>query len=466
MDTSNLEEEMKQISGLDEALDEDVLEMQKTKSAITLSKDELQLVQAAQNKQQHGHDKLLDPSLPDTKYLAPHQIKSEDMGDVKKRERKDTDDKKDPKEEDMAEEDENNEAIDAIFAQGGDITDMFMRDIISGSMKDDDANLTGDEDISQDTIDIPSGSGSGTKLTDILGPGFNLDDVADIMKNLPEDGAEDSQDSSLSTAAPPPSSLAAADGEKSVCADSERSVSSTPTASPATQTPITLPVSKESLVTPPPPVPITLPAASTLRPNQPPVAPLSSLPLPPSGPGTPVPPMQTVSVPHSVTPVPLTTPVSLSNVIQGPSPIPSMKTVPSMRLASPVPSMRLASPVPSMGLASPATHASPSALPSPLPSPAAVIPSMPQSLPSPLSRPDSQASSHGFCSTPTPLPSVNKPPTPTVPEPQKLWSSSDSQSQSLSLEEDESLGDKATKAAVLYVNVHKPNLKTDFPGKL
>ena len=29
---------MKQISGLDEELDEDVLEMQKTKSAITLSK--------------------------------------------------------------------------------------------------------------------------------------------------------------------------------------------------------------------------------------------------------------------------------------------------------------------------------------------------------------------------------------------------------------------------------------------
>lgn len=38
MDTSNLEEEMKQISGLDEELDEDVLEMQKVKSAITLSK--------------------------------------------------------------------------------------------------------------------------------------------------------------------------------------------------------------------------------------------------------------------------------------------------------------------------------------------------------------------------------------------------------------------------------------------
>lgn len=57
--------------------------------------DELQLIQAAQNKQQHGHDKLLDTaSLQDTKYIGPHQIKSEDAGDSKKRERKDTDDKK------------------------------------------------------------------------------------------------------------------------------------------------------------------------------------------------------------------------------------------------------------------------------------------------------------------------------------------------------------------------------------
>ena len=38
----------------------------------------------------------------------------------------------------------------------------------------------------------------GPKLTDILGPGFNLDDVADIMKNLPEDSTEDSQDSTAS----------------------------------------------------------------------------------------------------------------------------------------------------------------------------------------------------------------------------------------------------------------------------
>lgn len=347
----------------------------------------------------------------------------------------------------MAEEDENNEAIDAIFAQGGDITDIFMHDIISGSIKDEEGNLTGDEDISQDTIDIPSGNGSGTKLTDILGPGFNLDDVADIMKNLPEDGAEDSQDSTLSSAVPPPSSVAAVEGEGSACADSERSVSSTPTESPATQTSSNMSVSKESLVAPAPPVPITLPAASTLRPNQPPVAPLGSLPS--SGSGPPVPPMQTVS---GVSPVPLSTPVSISSAIQGPSPIPSIKSPATM--PSPI------------GLASPATHPSPSALPSPLPSPATGVPSASQSLSSPLSRPDSQASSHGFSSTPTPFSSASKPSTPTIPEPQKLWSSNDSQSQSLSLEEDESLGDKATKAAVLYVNVHKPNLKTDFPGKL
>ena len=29
------------------------------------------------------------------------------------------------------------------------------------------------------------------KLTDILGPGFNLDDVADIMKNLPDEAMEE-----------------------------------------------------------------------------------------------------------------------------------------------------------------------------------------------------------------------------------------------------------------------------------
>ncbi|KAK7078608.1 hypothetical protein SK128_001669, partial [Halocaridina rubra] len=71
---------------------------------------------------------------------------------------------------------------------------------------------------------------------------------------------------------------------------------------------------------------------------------------------------------------------------------------------------------------------------------------------------DSQSSPLGYPPTPT----TSVPSTPTVSEPQKVWSS-DSQSQSLSLEEDESLGAKATKAAVLYVNVHKPNLKTDYP---
>lgn len=38
MDTSNLEEEMKQLSDLDEEIDEDVFEPVKPKSAITLSK--------------------------------------------------------------------------------------------------------------------------------------------------------------------------------------------------------------------------------------------------------------------------------------------------------------------------------------------------------------------------------------------------------------------------------------------
>ncbi|MPC33816.1 Histone-lysine N-methyltransferase 2C [Portunus trituberculatus] len=348
--------------------------------------------------------------------------------------------------EEIVEDDENNEAIDAIFAEGGDITDIFMHDIISGSMKDDDPNLTGDEDISQDTIDIPSGSGSGTKLTDILGPGFNLDDVADIMKNLPEDGAEDSQDSTLSTTIPQASSLGAVEGEGSVCADSERSISSTPTESPATQTSSNLSVSKESLTTATPSVPITLPAASTLCPNQPPVAPLGSLPLSGSTCGT-VPPVQTVSGVSSVPPP--SAPVSLSSAIQGPSSVPSIKS--PATLPSPI------------GLASPVTHPSTSALPSTHPSPATGVPSASQTLSSPLPRPDSQTSSHGFCSTPTTFSSTSKPPTPTIPEPQKLWSSNDSQSQSLSLEEDESLGEKATKAPVLYVNVHKPNLKTDFP---
>lgn len=345
----------------------------------------------------------------------------------------------------MAEEDENNEAIDALFGQGGDITDIFMHDIIGASMKDDDPNLTGDEDISQDTIDIPSGNGNGTKLTDILGPGFNLDDVADIMKNLPEDGAEDSQDSTLSTTIPPASTIGTGEGEGSACADSETSVSSTPSESPATQTSSNLSISKESAAVPSSSGPITLPAASTLRPNQPPVAPLSSLPA--TGSVTVVPAVQTIS---GISSVPLSTPVPLTN-IQGSGPITTIKSPATM------PS--------SVCHTSPATHQSPSTLPSPLPSPAVAVPAATQSVSSPLSRPDSQSSSHGFSSTPTPFSSGNKPPTPTVPETQKLWSSNDSQSQSLSLEEDESLGDKATKAAVLYVNVHKPNLKTEFPGK-
>ncbi|XP_071540275.1 uncharacterized protein trr isoform X3 [Panulirus ornatus] len=441
MDTSNLEEEMKQISGLDEEPDEDVFEPHKPKSAITLSKDELQLVQAAQNKQHHGHERRLDSCVQQTKQLSPHHTKSEDIVDVKKRDRKDAEEKKDKdhKDEDMAEEDENNEAIDAIFAQGGDITDILMNDIISGAIKDDDANLTGDDDISQDTIDVPCGSGNGTKLTDILGPGFNLDDVADIMKNLPEDSTEDSQDSTLSTSMPPTSTIGVAEGEASTCIDSETSVNSTPTVSPATQASGSLPTTKEALLTPVTPAPVTLPAASTLRPNQPPVAPLGSVPSVATIPVvTPVPTMSAIST------------VSLSNTVQGPSPIPSIKSPATMQ--SPV------------GLASPVTHQSPSALPSPLPSPVTGGPMISQSLPSPLSRPDSQASSHGYPSTPTSFSNTNKPSTPTVPEPQKVWSSNDSQSQSLSLEEDESLGAKATKAPVLYVNVHKPNLKTEYPA--
>nr|XP_053653886.1 histone-lysine N-methyltransferase 2C-like isoform X6 [Cherax quadricarinatus] len=434
MDTSNLEEEMKQISSLDEEIDEDVLESQKTKSAITLSKDELQLVQAAQNKQ-HGHDRRLDSCVQQTKLLSPRHIKFEDFADARKRDKKYSDEKKykDHKDEDMAQEDENNEAIDAIFGQGGDITDILMHDIINGAMKDDDANLTGDDDISQDAIDVPGGSGNGTKLTDILGPGFNLD-VADIMKNLPEDSTEDSQDSTLSTSIPPTSTLGGVEGEGSACLDSEASVNSTPTVSPATQPTSSLPSTKEALMTPITPS-VTLPAASTLRPNQPPVAPLGSMP--------------TGSSMSCIPQGPTLSSVSICNTIQGLSPIPSISCPTTMQ--NPV------------GLASPITHQSPSALPSPLPSPITGGSILSQSHPSPLSRPDSQASSHGYPNTPSSF-TTNKPPTPTVPEPQKVWSSNDSQSQSLSLEEDESLGAKATKAAVLYVNVHKPTLKTDYPA--
>ena len=39
---------------------------------------------------------------------------------------------------------------------------------------------------------------------------------------------------------------------------------------------------------------------------------------------------------------------------------------------------------------------------------------------------------------------------------------SNNSQQSLSLEEDEALGDKATKAAVLYANIHKPSIRTEF----
>lgn len=338
----------------------------------------------------------------------------------------------------MAEEDENNEAIDAIFAQGGDITDL-MRDIISGDIKDDDPNLTGDDDISQDTIDVPCGSGNGTKLTDILGPGFNLDDVADIMKNLPEDSTEDSQDSTLSTTMPPTLRGDSVEGESSTCVDSETSVSSTPTVSPASQASSSLQSTKEALLTTVTPS-TTLPAASTLRPNQPPVAPLGSLSTGSTIPG--IPPVPSISTISSV---------QLSSSLQGSGPIPSMKSPATLQS--------------SMGHASPVTHQSPSALPSPLPSPITGGPTLSQSLPSPLSRPDSQASSHGYPPTPTSFSTTNKPATPTVTEP-KVWSGNDSVSQSLSLEEDESLGAKATKAAVLYVNVHKPNLRTEFPGKL
>lgn len=315
-----------------------------------------------------------------------------------------------------------------------------MRDIISGAIKDDDTNLTGDDDMSQDTIDVPCGSGNGTKLTDILGPGFNLDDVADIMKNLPEDSTEDSQDSNLSTAMPPTSTVGGVEGEGSTCVDSETSVSSTPAVSPASQTSNSLHSAKEALLTTVTPS-TTLPAASTLRPNQPPVAPLGSLSTGSAAvPG--IPPVPSISTISSI---------QMNCTIQGPDPIPSMKN--PATLQSPI------------GHASPATHQSPSALPSPLPSPITGGPSLSQSLSSPHSRPDSQETMHECPRTPSLFISTNKPPTSTVAEP-RVWSGNDSLSQSLSLEEDESLGAKATKAAVLYVNVHKPNLRREFPGKI
>lgn len=356
----------------------------------------------------------------------------------------------------MAEEDENNEAIDAIFAQGGDLTDILMGDIMSAAIKDDDTNLTGDEDLSQDNIDVPGVGGPETKLTDILGPGFNLDDVADIMKNLPEDSTEDSQDSTVSTAAPSANTKDSMESASSTGTRSEgNTTGASPTVSSAGPTTVSVPVTKESPLAPPavppavpptvapsvPPVvpPATLPAASTLRPNQPPVAPLGSVPtVPQHAVG---PPVQQMSAPA----------VPMPSAVQGTNAIPSMKN--PTALPSPV------------GLQSAVSHQSPVPHQSPAhPSPIAVgPPPIPQSLPSPLPRSDSQP---GYPQSQSSFPATPKPTTPTVPEPQKVWTSNDSQSQSLTLEEDEALGHKATKAAVLYVNIHKPNLKNDFPCKL
>ncbi|XP_066943900.1 histone-lysine N-methyltransferase 2C-like isoform X12 [Macrobrachium rosenbergii] len=419
MDTSNLEEEMKQINGLDEELDEDVFDPQKPKSAITLSKDEVQLVQAAQNKQQgrvEGASQQVKPS-------SPQHIKADE---TLTQERKDSMDKKENDEE-MAEEDENNEAIDAIFAPGGDqiFTDILISDIMSDAMKDDD---TGDEDLSQDNIDVPGAGGNGTKLTDILGPGFNLEDMADIMKNLPEDSTEDSQDSTLSSM-PASSALSGADGGSTICMGSEVNVS--PNVSPTNHTVVNV-VSTANM--PMSSVAPTLPAASTLRPNQPPVAPLGAVTtgsLLPVGP-----------------PVPSLPTVPLNNPLQVPGSVPPIKS--PVGLPSPITMHNPVAPHPAPPVLQPTTH------PSPI---AGCPPSIPQSLPSPLSRSDSQSSPLGYPTTPT----TTKPSTPSVPEPQKVWTS-DNQSQSLSLEEDESLGAKATKAAVLYVNVHKPNLKNEYPS--
>lgn len=62
---------------------------------LSKTQDELQLVQAAQNKQHHGHERRLDSCVQQTKQVSPNHIKSEDIVDAKKRDRKDTDEKKD-----------------------------------------------------------------------------------------------------------------------------------------------------------------------------------------------------------------------------------------------------------------------------------------------------------------------------------------------------------------------------------
>lgn len=419
---------------------------------------------------------------------------------------------------DLVEDDENNDAIEALFGAGGSalISDDLVRDI----MKDEDPSSAFVEPEDRDQIDGEA-SVDGGKLTDLLGPGFilenlNLVNVADIMKNLKEDAPDESAHPS------PPTPLETSLNNTVSRGGALGRTISTPTSSQTSAGTI-LQSSQVAAPTVSVPAVSTAPYDTTSKPNQPLMAPLgASIPgLQPTrdynmsafpmkaNPGSSVQqgnisnqgvlysnypsPLQPNFITEDVqvcmnrseynsqtsslqvgqaSPLNKTVGVVPQSVVQQNSPLhtKNVQDISSTSHAGLVPHQKLSArplraPVPPhnapdaiastsvrQGAATGvAGHCQTPAAPSPVSSVAQRA--------SPYSSPYTVGGGESSSASQLPAPLM----TSDVP---KAWTStSDNQSLSLSLEEDEALGPKATKAAVLYANIHHPKLKTDVACK-
>ena len=404
-----------------------------------------------------------------------------------------------------------------------------MNDIMNDDMKDEDTNLAGEDD--RDRTDEEDADDPG-KFTDLL-PGFNLADMADIMKNLPEDNAEDPQESevpsiaesSTSNTTSISSSVSKTSEPNSVVATGHPNLAPTtgaPVPSSAVQEPpaqllqelVHVRSNQAPAVAPLAPAlpgmtltgisnlvgsgPIsTHPQVQGAAPNPPPVVVCAANSvLPPRVQPTQMPPSAMDTQPASLPPAspvlqPSMPPRPPPHVAQHPDPVP-LPTMPLQSVVNPMPPMHAYVQKPTMQPQTAQAIRNPMSVvsqPQQSPSSTVVLPSLssfskqlikqpPPPPPPPLqiAHPPQTSAATIPPSQPSPVAyqpqssyMTNEPSStaPTFPEPVKTYSTvtSDTQSLSLTLEEDEALGAKATKAAVLYTNIHKPSLRTDTPCK-
>lgn len=200
MDTTHMEETSKVVDEMEnvkvEKTEETVMPgvlLGATTPTIRLNKDELDLMKAALDKQhqqvtsQQQQQKLKQEN--DNK--PPSTVASTSSTNQRNIVKNVSAAKEEQKEEDLGDADE---AIEALFGGG---RNLLTDDIIGDFM---DAEISHEEEEDGDLKEeANTPRGAAPKLTDILGPAFNLDDVADIMKSLPDEALEDGSSAGVVT---------------------------------------------------------------------------------------------------------------------------------------------------------------------------------------------------------------------------------------------------------------------------